>query len=139
MINGRFNKLVTAVLISAIFFICQSLSPQQREEHPKPTNLKILPKNMSGDEVVAVMRTFSKSLGVKCNHCHAQRKDDEKKLDFASDEKHEKTIARKMMKMTGDINKKYIAKIGDLEKITCVTCHMGHLKPIISVDSLAKQ
>jgi hypothetical protein len=39
--------------------------------------------------------------------------------------------------MTADINKKYISKIGDLETIACVTCHMGHLKPVNSIDSLS--
>jgi hypothetical protein len=82
------------------------------------------------------MKTFSKSLGVKCNHCHVARTDDPKKLDFAADDKPEKQIARKMIRMTADINKKYISKIGDLDHITCVTCHRGHLKPLIDVDSL---
>ena len=91
---------------------------------------------MSDDELHALMKVYAKSLGVKCNHCHAPLKSNPEKLDFASDEKPEKTIARKMIKMTADINKKYIKKFGDLEEVKCVTCHNGHIKPLNNVDSL---
>jgi hypothetical protein len=63
-------------------------------------------------------------------------------MDFASDDKPEKNIARNMMRMTEAINSNYIGKMigGDhtLESITCVTCHMGKKTPIVSIDSLAK-
>ena len=87
------------------------------------------------------MKGYSKSLGVKCGHCHYSEKvegQDKPKWDFASDEKPEKKIARDMMRMEDAINSRYIAKIGDgkLDKITCVTCHRGKTEPMISVDSL---
>ena len=73
---------------------------------PKFKNLQILPKDISDHDLDSVMHHFSQALGVKCNFCHV-RNEEEKKMDFASDEKPEKKIARKMMLMAIDINKNY--------------------------------
>ena len=135
---SRLKTLLKVIFLFSVIFFSQSFTIQEskKKDDDKPTNLKVLPKNMSEEEIHALMKVYAKSLGVKCNHCHAQKKDDPTKLEFASDEKPEKAIARKMMKMTADINKKYISKIGDLKTVACVTCHMGQVKPVNSVDSL---
>ena len=73
---------------------------------PHYTNLQILPKDISNHDLDSVMHHFTASLGVKCNFCHV-RNEEEKKMDFASDDKPEKKIARKMMLMAIDINKNY--------------------------------
>jgi hypothetical protein len=129
----------TIFIMSVIIFqtFAQQSKPPQHDE--KPTNLKVLPKDISEDSLHNLMKFYSKSLGVRCGYCHAQKKDDPKHLDFASDEKQEKNTAREMMKMTEEINEKYLHKIADghLESITCVTCHMGRTTPIISTDSLS--
>jgi len=135
-----FKKRITAIAIIGItIFTAQSFTEFKHEEDEKPVNLKILPKDISEDELHHVMRAYSRSLGVKCGYCH-ERKEGEKHADFASDVKHEKIIAREMMLMVNDINDKYLATIGKgkFEKISCVTCHMGRSKPIISIDSLPR-
>ena len=76
---------------------------------------------------------FEDALGVSCNFCHVKQKDSEK-LDYASDENPMKENARKMMRMSIDINEKYFnAKhpmIGDsLLTISCNTCHNGQAYP----------
>ena len=130
----------------AILFICMAIAGAQtfaqhdhQDEEP-PKNLKVLPKKTTGEEIHAIMRGYSQALGVRCNYCHAAKEGggDKPRLDFASDAKPEKEIARKMIKMTDAINDKYLAKIEDgaLERITCVTCHMGHTKPLVNADSL---
>jgi Photosynthetic reaction centre cytochrome C subunit len=73
---------------------------------PPYKNLKILSNDISEHDLDSVMRHFTASLGVKCNFCHV-RNEDEHKMDFASDDKPEKMIARKMMLMAIDINKNY--------------------------------
>ncbi|MGH2563775.1 MAG: c-type cytochrome, partial [Ginsengibacter sp.] len=73
---------------------------------PHFKNLQILPKDISGHDLDSVMHHFTASLGVKCNFCHV-RNEAEKKMDFASDDKPEKKVARKMMLMAIDINKNY--------------------------------
>lgn len=101
-----------------------------KDKGPKP-NLKVLPKDISHEELEKIMKGFNVSLGVKCNHCHAPAKTDPKKLDFASDEKPKKTTARHMIRMTAKINKKYFNQSGgeDVAAITCITCHNGKVHP----------
>jgi photosynthetic reaction center cytochrome c subunit len=100
-------------------------------------NLKVLPKNISHEELGKVMHHFNDALGVKCNFCHAAPKEGEQYPDFASDEKPEKSIARSMMKMTNKINKKFFhgkSKIGDADAVmavNCATCHHGSPHPEI--------
>jgi len=133
------QKKIIFIGIIATVLIAQSFTNFKHDEDEKPSNLKILPKDISADELHHVMREYSRALGVKCGFCH-ERKEGEKHADFASDAKHEKLIARDMMLMVNDINDKYLALSGKghFKKITCVTCHMGRKVPIVSVDSLPK-
>lgn len=133
------NRLLVIAVICIAVFICQSHTSIALHDDEKPTNLKILPKDISGDDLHQVMREYSKSLGVKCGFCHERKKEGEHP-DFASDAKQEKIVSREMMLMVNAINEKYLATMGDghFEKITCVTCHNGHTKPMVSVDSLPK-
>ena len=138
------KKLIAITLILGSVLISQSFAQQGKEKDhdDAPTNLKVLPKNTSDEDLHKIMKGWSKSLGVRCGFCHEAKAPAEAggkpKLDFASDAKEEKTTAREMFKMTEAINEKFIGKMKDkdLEKITCVTCHMGSSKPMISVDSL---
>lgn len=96
---------------------------------PTYKNLKVLPKNISHDELDSVMHEFNNSLGVKCNFCHAAQKENPKKLDFVSDEKGEKNVTRDMMRMTNRINKKFFHYKKDdqhpIPPVGCITCHHG--------------
>ena len=142
----RINKKILLVsLLCAGMIFGQAFAQRHDDDDEKPTNLKVLPKNISGRELHNIMKEYSKSLGVHCNFCHVSEQAEGQgrpKLDFASDNKPEKITARNMMKMTEAINNNYLAKMigGDhtLESITCVTCHMGRKTPIISIDSLVK-
>ena len=97
-------------------------------------NLKVLPKNISTKDLSTIMiDDFEDGLGVNCGFCHAEEKNSHR-LDYASDEKLEKQIARKMMQMTKGINKKYFKLnhplIGDsILAVTCNTCHKGQPHP----------
>jgi hypothetical protein len=129
LLNTKFK--VAGVLI---LFVGLGLAAT-RPEPPRPSNLKVLPKNISHEDLDKVMDGFKAALGVKCNFCHAASKDStEHKLDFASDEKPEKDIARHMMKMTAKINKKYFSfnkddKGDPKQTVFCVTCHRGNPHP----------
>ena len=116
-------------------------NPMAEFEHPK--NLKVLPKNISPEDLAKTMREFSMALGVRCGFCHAAKENKtggRPEPDFASDAKPEKKTARTMYHMTSDINKKYISALGpDFEKIACVSCHRGSTKPMVSIDSLPKK
>lgn len=96
------------------------------------TNLQALPKDIRKQELVSMMRGISGALGVRCGHCHAGGDPETLKgVDFASDEKKEKKIARAMMKMTAEINGTLLPAAG-IEapmEVRCVTCHRGLKKP----------
>lgn len=129
-----YRKTLTILILAAFGFALSAFMPteKQAEQEYRAKNLKVLPKDITKDELDEVMDGFKVALGVKCGHCHAPRTDDPSKLDFASDAKIEKEIARKMMKMTAKINKKYFHRVdekGIMANISCVTCHNGNTKP----------
>ena len=105
-----------------------------------PKNLKVLPKAWTGQQVRAVMQTFTESLGVQCAHCHAvdpnappPPEGRPPTLDYASDEKKEKGIARQMIQMTMALNADALKDVGDPavpEKVSCLTCHNGQKTPL---------
>ncbi|MFM7672453.1 MAG: c-type cytochrome [Bacteroidota bacterium] len=93
-------------------------------------NLRVLPKNISDTELESIMKQFNKSLGVACNFCHVRVHNQTDSLNYASDKDPMKTTARKMMRMTIDINRKNFwndkkKKPHELNEVTCYTCHRG--------------
>ena len=109
--------------------------PPPPHEMPAPTNLKVLPKDLTGAQVHEIMEKWEGELGTSCKTCHTA---DPKKLgpngkpqlNFADDSKEDKQTARKMFKMVEDINANYISKIDSSgAPVTCGTCHRGHLGP----------
>lgn len=108
--------------------------PHPHRQLPKPTNLKVLPKDTTPQELDKIMHGFTGSLGVKCNFCHAANAQTHQ-LDFASDAKDDKGIARTMMEMTRTINDQFMVKVQDPDAmpedkhVTCATCHRGHSMP----------
>lgn len=87
---------------------------------PPPKNLKVL--KVQPSELFPLMQNYAMSLGVRCNHCHVQG-------DFASDEKPQKEVARKMITMLDDINGKFMdSKV----HVGCYTCHRGKTEPEVN-------
>jgi hypothetical protein len=153
----RPSLMLAAVLLMGTGLIAQPFDSAQGGQ-AAPTNLKVLPKDMTRQQVTRVMRGFTSALGVRCQHCHVGEGNDLSKFDFASDAKPTKEIARKMMLMAADINAKYRAGIvvpappaapdaaapaappaaaaptapaaPPGPKVTCFTCHRGALKPV---------
>ena len=97
----------------------------------KLRNLQVLPKDISDEKLDSIMNTYNKALGVNCTFCHTPyNKNIPDLLDYASDEKHMKEEARKMMRLTIQINKDYfyydtLQRPEYLNVVTCVTCHRG--------------
>ena len=136
--NAFFSLLIAVVLVAA----CAAVD-QQKKQPPAADdlhfhNLKVLPQNISHDELVQIMRGFTRGLGVRCGFCHEQQAGSEE-LDFASDAKPEKSSARTMMLMTRNINTSYLTKLprdpgdtehaGNIPEVTCWTCHRGKAQP----------
>jgi len=102
---------------------------------PKPTNVKVLPQNLTGEQVHDIMEQWAHSLGVRCDSCHTEDldavgPDGRPRLKFTDDSKPMKAIARLMYTMTDEINANYIAKFkGSGVSVTCGTCHRGQVSP----------
>ncbi|RAJ26054.1 c-type cytochrome [Pedobacter cryoconitis] len=127
----RYKTIVTLSVVLGTVIMLSGFMPR---EEKRASNLKVLPKNISNEELDKVMDGFKAALGVKCNFCHAASADDPKHLDFASDAKPEKEIARSMMKMTYRINKKdfHIKDVYNPKAVlavNCITCHRGQAHP----------
>jgi Photosynthetic reaction centre cytochrome C subunit len=107
---------------------------------PPPTNLKVLPKGLTGREVCDIMEKWTGSLGVHCDTCHVADPthpgpDGRPGLNYPDDSKPYEQIARLMYTMTQQINNDTINKVIDIDKfnestfVDCGTCHRGHLMP----------
>lgn len=119
--------------ITACFAALVLMSFAVTEDQPRYKNLKVLPKNTTKQQMDSIMKSFSASLGVKCNFCHVFNQA-QKSMDFASDANEHKGISRDMMKMTAKLNKKYFdvknsKSVSAPLEVTCYTCHNGKEHP----------
>lgn len=136
MFSGK--SLVTLLALAAIVFIgTASMTP------PKNTfkNLQVLPQDITKEQLDTVMHSYTKALKVSCKFCHTPQEDSIQaepkntgRPDFAADYPM-KEFARKMMRMTIDINTNYfhydtITPPVFLKVVTCNTCHRGNPSPI---------
>jgi hypothetical protein len=130
----KVNKkgIIIGVLVVSVTIGAAATSSGPRDVHYE--NLKVLPKNISSKDLQGIMTDdFEDGLGVTCGFCHAPAKDGHG-LDFASDAKPEKEMARAMMRTVLGVNKEYFKirrpLIGAPSLIvTCNTCHRGKAFP----------
>ena len=95
----------------------------------KPQNLKVLPEDA---DLRTIMRGFADALGVECEFCHAAADPVTHRSDRASDANPMKDTARAMIRMTGDLNTKYLATLPNVQEkatVSCGTCHRGEKEP----------
>jgi tetratricopeptide (TPR) repeat protein len=121
--------MVLAALVCGLLAV--SVSAQQPDENK---NLKVLPKDISHDELIGIMGGFTRALGVRCIHCHVGEEGKPFKPGaFALDDKPTKLKARAMMRMVQDLNDKYLADLDHRSdppiRVECFTCHHGVAQP----------
>jgi len=112
-------------VVFGLFILIFTLSSFSINKEPQPTvskykNLKVLPQDITKEQMNDIMDAWCASLNVSCNFCHV-------KGNMAADDKDEKVIARKMVTMTNEINEKYFGK--DSGTVSCMTCHNGKANP----------
>jgi len=137
--------LVALVLLAACSSSLFAQPPGQPAAGGQPQeefkNLKVLPKDIPPQELRALMGSFTRALGVRCTFCHVVPAG-QNHPDFAKDGKDEKETARAMLRMTDDINAKYIANLKDHSNppvhVGCFTCHHGTNKPRVLQDVLQR-
>lgn len=127
------NQMIFAFLLAAAGAASglQSTDTQGGQLQSHASNLKVLPKETSIADVYKLMAGMQRDLGVQCGFCH-EEDPDSKRIDYSSDENPRKETARFMMRMTNDINEKYLGKLGDRQyapPITCGNCHLGQMHP----------
>lgn len=98
-------------------------------------NLKILPNDISHQRLDSIMESYNKALGVNCSFCHTAVTGFTDSLDFVSDANEMKENARKMLRMTIELNKKHFyfdttQRPEYLKVVNCRTCHRGEPFPL---------
>ena len=138
----RPSRVTTYGMVAVLALACglvAGIHSAAAQEQEKFKNLKVLPKDISPEDLRAVMGGFTRALGVRCSGCHAS-KPGEQRLDFTLDDKPEKKTARVMMQMVHDINDKYISTLEDHSnppiQVQCITCHHGISRPRQLADVL---
>src|SRR5262245_25233825 len=124
-------------------------------------NLKVLPKDISRNDLTAVMRGFTGALGVRCEHCHVPEQASAaapaptanaaqggragapgpERMNYKADEKPEKETARAMLKLVQAINDDYLGQLAKRKEpnvdVSCFTCHRGMARPQTIADVLS--
>lgn len=135
-----FYKIALGSLLFLSGSIVGSAQAQAGAAQQQPggfTNLQVWPKDTSRAVIMQFMNAFGDSLGVQCNYCHVER---EGKLDYASDDKREKRVARQMILLRDSINVVLPAIVGKPAgagptsgdghtgmpvRVLCSSCHRG--------------
>lgn len=99
-----------------------------------PRNLKVLPVDISAEELRSTMRSFAIDTGTRCYTCHVGKdENDLETYDFSLDDKERKLIARDMIRLVADINGFLEGALGkpaaERVAVDCATCHRGRAKP----------
>ena len=118
-----------------------SLSAQGKFPPDSFTNLKVLPKTISRQELLTTMRGFALGLGVRCTYCHIGKEGQPlDSVNFASDDKRTKRVARVMIGMVNHINGEHLADVPDRPEphvvVRCETCHRGVARPRLLSDEM---
>ncbi|MEO6445039.1 MAG: c-type cytochrome [Gemmatimonadaceae bacterium] len=97
-------------------------------------NTHVIPRNTPVTQVIGMMRNFAGDLGVRCQFCHVGEEGMPlERFDFAKDQKRTKLVARQMMRMVADINRRVDTLPGRAAtdpQVTCRTCHHGVSRPV---------
>jgi tetratricopeptide (TPR) repeat protein len=129
-------KKIALVFFISVFTFAVTTNAQMPD---KFKNLKVLPKDITKDQLDKIMDSFTEGLGVNCEFCHV-RNDQTHKMEFSLDRKTAKSKARIMLKMTMAINKKYLSQLSQFSdniiQVKCITCHRGNKMPKMLEDVL---
>ena len=134
---NRLNLGRLALVAASAAFLAAAVAAQQPAAPATPPppaasefkNLKILPAGIPRQNLIGVMQMMSTALGVKCTFCHVGTS--RETMDFASDAKKEKEIARMMLLMVRRINEQdFKVENFSQSKVTCYTCHRGAPHPL---------
>ena len=124
-----------AVAVGVALLVASAPLAAQAGKFPPDSlvNVKVIPKGTSLIQVVGQMRNFAIGLGVRCVFCHVGEDGPLDKVDFISDQKRTKLIARQMMAMAQEINRRLDSlpqRGAPPIQVGCATCHRGISRPV---------
>ena len=100
-------------------------------------NVRVIPRSTPVIQVIGTMRNFTGALGVRCQFCHMGEEGMPlEQFDFAKDQKRTKLVARQMMLMVQEINRRVDTlphgedHANTPVEVTCATCHRGVSRPV---------
>lgn len=109
-----------------------AVPPTLRAQWPPDsfTNLQTLPDTIRPRELIQLMGSFTRALGVRCTFCHVGEEGRPlAEYDFPSDRKVMKRKARTMLEMVLRINRDNLSQLEEREsppvRVACATCHRG--------------
>jgi hypothetical protein len=86
-------------------------------------------KVLTPSDFLGAMGVMTAALGYDCSNCHPGAGTDS--FDWVTDSNPKKVMARKMVDMVADINKR---NFGGVAAVTCFTCHHGNDLPVTSIQ-----
>ena len=89
-------------------------------------NLEVLPKDITPDALMKLMKDWNASLNVDCVFCHkGQVGKPWSTYDFTDNTKKRHEVARLMVKSTVELNVAFkdLGEADEPVKVTCATCH----------------
>ena len=131
MRRNRLQSVVRHVLFAGL--LATGVQAQGKFPPDSLVNVKVIPRGTSPIQLIGTMRNFSGDLGVRCQFCHVGNEGQPlDQFNFTSDEKRTKLVARQMMLMVAEINR----RLDSIPKgttpplrVSCATCHHGVSRP----------
>ena len=138
--GGRAFAVVACALVLALTGVRAQgpAQPPNPLEDWKPDtlhNIQVLPKDITPDALMTLMRAWNASLNVDCVFCHkGQVGKPWSTYDFADDTKKRHEVARLMAKTTIRLNEEFkdLGEMDEPTKVTCATCHRRSRHPEIT-------
>ena len=127
-------RLATSAILVTALALPVHAQPARRFPPDSLVNTKVIPHGTPVMQVVGTMRNFAGALGVRCQFCHVGEEGKPlDQFDFASDDKRTKLVARQMMLMVQEVNRRLDTlpmRAANGLQVTCATCHRGVSRPV---------
>ncbi len=118
----------------ALLLVPAVLAAQGKFPPDSLVNTQVIAHGTPVMQVIGQMRNFTSALGVRCQFCHVGEEGMPlDKFDFQSDQKRTKLVARQMMRLVAEINRRLDTLPGRAApgvQVACTTCHRGVSRPV---------
>ena len=125
---------IRVALLIIIVFPFPNRRPLRAQIPERFTNLQVLPRDITRDSLVEIMRRFSLSLNVRCQYCHVGGDGISfTGVRFADDDDEDKRKAREMLRMVMRLNDEFLPSLPQRDQppvtVNCFTCHRSAARP----------